>query len=108
AQMGRVELPNEGGHVRVVAGEYNGVKGPAVTVTPINLFDIFLRDFGCRCDTPLQRNYLSGHTYFHCAAPPGYECFAYVIELLRMITAIVSVPKDSGEFLGDTAACKRV
>ncbi|MGH8504281.1 MAG: pirin family protein, partial [Gammaproteobacteria bacterium] len=46
AQMGRVELPNEGGHVRVVAGEYNGVKGPAVTVTPINLFDIRLNAGG--------------------------------------------------------------
>ncbi|GGG75797.1 pirin family protein [Paenibacillus radicis (ex Gao et al. 2016)] len=38
--MGRVELPNEGGSVRIIAGEYNGVRGPASTYTPLNLFDI--------------------------------------------------------------------
>ncbi|MBA2490344.1 MAG: pirin family protein [Gammaproteobacteria bacterium] len=42
AQMGRVELPDNSGHVRVIAGEYSGVKGPAVTVTPLGLFDIRL------------------------------------------------------------------
>ncbi|WP_236838874.1 pirin family protein [Caldalkalibacillus salinus] len=38
--MGRTELPDNGGHVRVIAGEYNGVKGPAHTFTPIHMFDI--------------------------------------------------------------------
>ena len=42
AQMGRVELPDNSDHVRVIAGEYSGVKGPAVTVTPLGLFDIRL------------------------------------------------------------------
>ncbi|MGI8738848.1 MAG: pirin family protein [Gammaproteobacteria bacterium] len=42
AQMGRVELPDNSGHVRVIAGEYSGVKGPAVTVAPLGLFDIRL------------------------------------------------------------------
>ncbi|MDQ2844540.1 MAG: pirin family protein, partial [Acidobacteriota bacterium] len=41
-QMGRVELPDNGGSVRVIAGEYQGVKGPARTFTPVNLFDIHL------------------------------------------------------------------
>ncbi|MBB6733915.1 pirin family protein [Cohnella zeiphila] len=45
-QMGRVALPNGGGEVRVIAGEYDGVKGPAVTFTPIRLFDIALRQGG--------------------------------------------------------------
>jgi len=44
--MGRVELPDNGGYVRVIAGEYNGVKGPAMTVTPVNLFDIRLNAGG--------------------------------------------------------------
>lgn len=46
AQMGRVELPQNGGLVRVVAGEYQGVKGPAMTYSPINMFDIRLNASG--------------------------------------------------------------
>ncbi len=45
-QIGRVELPDDGGHVRVIAGEYTGVKGPAKTFTPVNLFDIRLNAGG--------------------------------------------------------------
>lgn len=37
-----VEL-GSGGHVRVIAGELNGTKGPAQTVTSINLFDVTLK-----------------------------------------------------------------
>jgi redox-sensitive bicupin YhaK (pirin superfamily) len=46
ADMGRAELNNDGGHVRVIAGDFNGVKGPAFTFTPINLFDIRLNKSG--------------------------------------------------------------
>jgi redox-sensitive bicupin YhaK (pirin superfamily) len=45
-QMGVAELPSGAGQVRVVAGEYEGVKGPAKTVTPINMFDIRLHPGG--------------------------------------------------------------
>jgi quercetin 2,3-dioxygenase len=41
-QMGLVTLPDGAGTVRVVAGEYEGVRGPAMTFTPINLFDVRL------------------------------------------------------------------
>ncbi|QAY67579.1 pirin family protein [Paenibacillus protaetiae] len=44
--MGREELPDNGGEVRVIAGEYNGVRGPAETFTPVNLFDIAFRQGG--------------------------------------------------------------
>src|SRR5687768_16975950 len=40
-----VRLPQEAGQVRVIAGEFppkTGQRGPAVTVTPINLWDIRL------------------------------------------------------------------
>ncbi|MEK3883675.1 pirin family protein [Paenibacillus sp. PL2-23] len=40
ASMGRASLPDGGGEVRVIAGDYNGVRGPAETFTPIHLFDI--------------------------------------------------------------------
>jgi len=38
-----VKLPQNGGSVRIIAGEYAGVKGPAHTFTPINLLDTRLR-----------------------------------------------------------------
>jgi redox-sensitive bicupin YhaK (pirin superfamily) len=41
-QIGVVDLPNNGGQIRIIAGEYEGAKGPASTFTPINLWDIRL------------------------------------------------------------------
>ena len=43
-QMGLVELP--AGRVRVIAGEYQGVAGPAQTFSPINVFDVRLEPGG--------------------------------------------------------------
>lgn len=37
-----VDLPDNAGYLRVIAGEYNGARGPAMTFTPINLWDIRL------------------------------------------------------------------
>jgi quercetin 2,3-dioxygenase len=42
-QIPSVDLTQEGGSVRVIAGEFEGVKGPARTFTPINLLDLRLR-----------------------------------------------------------------
>lgn len=44
--MGRVQLPDGGGEVRIIAGDYNGVRGPAQTFTPIHLFDIAFNSGG--------------------------------------------------------------
>lgn len=41
-QIPKVELSNDAGSVRVVAGEFQGVKGPAQTFTPINAWDLRL------------------------------------------------------------------
>lgn len=38
-----VKLPHDAGSARIVAGEFCGVKGPATTFTPINLYDLRLR-----------------------------------------------------------------
>jgi redox-sensitive bicupin YhaK (pirin superfamily) len=38
--MGYSDLPNNGGRVRVIAGNYNDVHGPAKTFSPVTLFDI--------------------------------------------------------------------
>jgi hypothetical protein len=40
--MGVFKLPEEKGEVRVIAGEMNGVKGPAKTHTPIYVYDMRL------------------------------------------------------------------
>ena len=45
-QMGKVELPDNKGVVNVIAGEFNNVKGPADTYSPVNLFDIKLKKQG--------------------------------------------------------------
>jgi redox-sensitive bicupin YhaK (pirin superfamily) len=39
ADMGLVQLPDGSGVVRVIAGEYGGVRGPARTHTPIQMLD---------------------------------------------------------------------
>lgn len=40
--IGSVDLPDGAGIVRVVAGDYAGNRGPATTVTPVNLWDLQL------------------------------------------------------------------
>jgi redox-sensitive bicupin YhaK (pirin superfamily) len=41
-----VELPDRAGTLRVIAGEYDGHRGPAHTFTPIDLWDVRLRQGG--------------------------------------------------------------
>ncbi len=56
-QMGVAQLPGGAGQVRVIAGEYNGHKGPARTFSPINLFDIRLAPAGqVRLSFPAEQN----------------------------------------------------
>lgn len=45
-QMGKIKLDNNGGEVNVIAGTANGIKGPAETYSPVNLFDIRLNPGG--------------------------------------------------------------
>ncbi len=42
AQIPRVALADNAGSVRVIAGDYNGSKGPAHTFSPINVWDVNL------------------------------------------------------------------
>lgn len=46
------------GHVRIIAGSYMGVRGPAKTFTPINVWDILLKTSGWKTDLQLP----AGHT----------------------------------------------
>jgi redox-sensitive bicupin YhaK (pirin superfamily) len=42
-KMGKYELPDDKGVVEVIAGEYKGVKGPAFTFTPMQVYNARLR-----------------------------------------------------------------
>jgi quercetin 2,3-dioxygenase len=46
ADKGNVALPGGAGQVRVIAGEYDGARGPAKTFTPINMFEVLLKRGG--------------------------------------------------------------
>jgi redox-sensitive bicupin YhaK (pirin superfamily) len=46
ADMGRVQLENNGGELRVIAGEQMGVRGPARTFTRMNIYDAKLNAGG--------------------------------------------------------------
>ena len=55
-QIPNVELPDNAGTVRVIAGEFGGHKGAAKTFTPINLWDVNLRA-GKSAELPLPDGY---------------------------------------------------
>jgi hypothetical protein len=52
-----VELPDHAGTLRVIAGKHEGNRGPARTFTPINLWDLRLRQGGA-----ISLNLPEGHT----------------------------------------------
>ena len=55
--MGQVTLPNGAGTARVIAGEFQGVKGPARTHTDITVLDVKLADRGqVQLDFPARHN----------------------------------------------------
>jgi quercetin 2,3-dioxygenase len=56
AQIPVVDL-GAGGQARIIAGDWNGVKGPAQTFTPVNVFDVRLKT-GNKFEVPL----LPGHS----------------------------------------------
>jgi len=46
AMIPSVDLPEDAGRVRVIAGQFGGTKGPARSFTPVNLWDVRLKDGG--------------------------------------------------------------
>ncbi len=57
--MGNYEIPGNGGNVFVIAGEHNGVKGPAKTFTPLNMYDVRLNK-AAKLNLSLPENYNTG------------------------------------------------
>ena len=57
ADMGRFELPAESGYVEIIAGDYGGVKGPATTFSPMEVYNVILFDGGgISIDLPAHYN----------------------------------------------------
>jgi quercetin 2,3-dioxygenase len=57
ASFGVATLPDGAGRVRVLAGEYRGVKGPARTFSPIDVYDVMLTARGVvDLDFPAHHN----------------------------------------------------
>ncbi|MFT7898992.1 pirin family protein [Tenacibaculum ascidiaceicola] len=56
AQMAKIPLPKDGGEVEVIAGEYKGNKGPASTFSPINMFNVKLKQ-GVKTQLTFPENY---------------------------------------------------
>ena len=58
-QIAKVDLPNDAGKIEVIAGEFENVKGPAFTFTPINMYNIHLKKGG-KLVLPSNSNYNTG------------------------------------------------
>ena len=56
AEMGQVTLPDEAGQVRVVAGQFQDVRGPAKTFSPIELYHVQLKA-GHSIEFPLPQDH---------------------------------------------------
>ena len=59
AMMGNYRLTGDKGTVEVIAGEYNGVKGPASTFTPIHVYNARVKN-GAKAEFIFPSNYNTG------------------------------------------------
>jgi redox-sensitive bicupin YhaK (pirin superfamily) len=59
-----VQLAGGAGHLRVIAGEFRGIKGPAKTFTPVHLYDVRLK---------------AGHAA-EIAVPAGFNTAVFVLQ----------------------------
>ncbi len=89
--MGRVDLADGAGHVRIIAGEFAGVRGPARTATKVSLFDVKLVD-GARLELPA----------------PAHETLAVlVIAGAVTVNGGMHAPKDALVLFGHTGDAAR-
>lgn len=56
AEMKKVPLPNGDGEIEIIAGDYNGNKGPASTFSPVNMFNVRLKK-GAKTELSFPSNY---------------------------------------------------
>jgi redox-sensitive bicupin YhaK (pirin superfamily) len=77
-QIGRIELPDGAGAVRVVAGTYDGHAGPAHTVTPVDLWDL----------------QLTGAAPLHLEVPPTRTLALLVLDGTATVNGVTAVQGD--------------
>lgn len=58
-QLGKVRLPHNKGEIEVIAGNFQGVQGPASTFTPIEMYNLKLRPLA-KLSISLPENYNTG------------------------------------------------
>ena len=58
-QMGKYDLPGNSGFIEVIAGAFNGIKGPAFTFTPIQMYNIHINT-GASLKFELPEDYNTG------------------------------------------------
>lgn len=73
-----VALPRGAGSVRVIAGEFQGVRGPAETFTPLNVWDVRLSGSGSSRSSDSASMSGSGSARFE--LPEGHIAAAVVLE----------------------------
>src|SRR5690606_13548470 len=56
SQMAKVVLPNNAGEVEIIAGDYQGAKGPASTFSPVHLYNVRLKK-GAKTELAFPANY---------------------------------------------------
>ncbi len=59
AKMGKYLFPDEKGMIEVIAGNYEDIKGPAFTFTPLNIYNARLKK-GAKIDLNLPANFNTG------------------------------------------------
>ena len=59
SRMARYQLPDDNGYVEIIAGEFNGVKGPASTFTPIHAYNARLKK-DAKIEMSFPANYNTG------------------------------------------------
>ncbi len=57
--MGNYTIPNNKGVIEVIAGEYNNIKGPASTFTPLQVYNARLKK-GAKVELNFPSNYNTG------------------------------------------------
>ena len=75
SQIPRVDLPGGQGSVRVIAGEFAGLKGPAQTFTPVNVWDLRL----------------TSEQPFDLAVPEGYSAALVVLKGSVRVDAVETI-----------------
>jgi len=77
----RIELPHGAGALRVIAGEYDGQKGPAHTFSPLNVWDLHLKA-GVPVQLPATEGWNTAVTVLHGAVVVNENTTAKEAELV--------------------------